>query len=153
MAPHGALHIKQKKSAKKRRFRQISAAGAEAMTRQHTTHPFTRACCPRRPFMKALDRVVALFVPCELVTLHHGEPVSRILRDGGIPVRGVASSGVVFDQTLRDGRPRQRTSASFAQLEIPPPVPASAGVVTTASPREGGWRWHLWSWRRAGSVI
>ena len=30
MAPHGALHIKQKKSAKKRRFRQISAAGATA---------------------------------------------------------------------------------------------------------------------------
>ena len=55
--------------------------------------------------MKALDRVDALFVPCELVTLHHGEPVSRILRDDGIPVRGVASSGVVFDQTLWDGRP------------------------------------------------
>ena len=72
---------------------------------------------------EALGRVGALFVPCELVTLHHGEPVSRILRDDGIPVRGVASSGVVFDQTLWDGRPRQRTSASFAQLEIPPPFP------------------------------
>ena len=73
--------------------------------------------------MKALGRVDALFVPYELVTLHHGEPVSRILRDDGIPVRGVASSGVVIDQTLWDGRPRQRTSASFAQLEIPPAFP------------------------------
>ena len=43
MAPHGALHIKQKKSAKKRRFRQISAAGAKGWE-----HRATEAVLPER---------------------------------------------------------------------------------------------------------
>ena len=63
MAPHGALHIKQKKSAKKRRFRQISAAGANcatAVTRRRAAdhRVITHAPHPKPP---AADRYAARF--------------------------------------------------------------------------------------------